>query len=206
MKWNHQGVRNRVNACVMVKIVGFFVARGFRIKIDGKRQITHKFYIVKKGLNALIFKFVQDPRHVTAAIQISFWRFSFYEKSVRSLTLIDCWRCIPSLFMVHNAIGTSHEFWKATIDNLVDLWNGLIDTVDWSIKMSTFVFTQSFHKRKTVETLLNIGQKFFRDGIFVFWQFFNKIIKLFYKLINSQEQIFAHQKVINHVTLRLKGN
>ena len=55
----------------MVKIVGFFVARGFRIKIDGKRQITHKFYIVKKGLNALIFKFVQDPRHVTAAIQIS---------------------------------------------------------------------------------------------------------------------------------------
>ena len=72
--------------------------------------------------------------------------------------------------------------------------------------MSTFVFTQSFHKRKTVETLLNIGRKFFRDGIFVFWQFFNKIIKLFYKLINSQEQIFAHQKVINHVTLRLKGN
>ena len=119
----------------------FFYQKWFQNQNRWQTANHHKFCVVKKNLNTLIFKFIYDPRHVSAAIQMSFKKFLFCKKSIKGITLICCWRFSSSLFMIDNRIGISHGFWKVTIYNSIDFWNGLICNVDWSIKMSAFILT-----------------------------------------------------------------
>lgn len=100
LRWNAttKGYETGYMVVPSSKLFVFFATGSFKIKTDSKRPITSKFYAVKKSLYTLILIFVHDHGHVTAAIQIPFWGFSFYKKFVTGVTLIGHWGCISSLF------------------------------------------------------------------------------------------------------------
>ena len=68
MKCNYKGVRNETEATVVIKVIDLLSGGRLKIEINRKGNIAHQFHVVKKNLNILIFKLIDNFRHGAANV------------------------------------------------------------------------------------------------------------------------------------------